>query len=316
MSIGSGDDRLSRNARRDAAREKAKALRDQQRRKERRNRWLLQGGIGAVVLIAIAIVAIVLRGSVTPAASGPLNMLSDGITIGKDFKAVPTAAIPANGKPVPTVRDKKSSVVTIRIYLDYFCPVCNEFETANKDQIGSWLKSGAATLEIHPISFLDHSSLGTRYASRAANAGACVANYSPNDMWTFTQAMYANQPKELTAGLTNAQINAVIANAGVANTGEIAKCVNKETFKSWVTAATDRATHGPLPDSNVATVKGTPTIIVDGLNYLPTSYSSASEFQAFVVQAAGASFNAGTTSTPTPTPTPVPTPSASRHRKK
>jgi protein-disulfide isomerase len=234
-------------------------------------------------------------------------MLSDGITIGKEFKAERTAAIPANGQPVPTVRDKKSSVVTIRIYLDYFCPVCNQFETANKDQISSWLKSGAATLEIHPVSFLDRESLGTRYSSRAANAAACVSNYSPDDFWTFTQAMYVSQPKELTAGLTNAQIIKVIQGAGVTNLSQISKCVNKETYKSWVTDSTDRATHGPLPDANIKTVTGTPTIIVDGLQYVATDFGSASDFQAFVVQAAGASFNPGTTPTPTPTPIPTPT---------
>lgn len=205
MTLGSSDDRASKNARRAAARDKARALRDQQRKKERRNRVLLQGGIGAGVIAVLVVVALVLWGSVPHAAAGPKNMLSDGITIGKNFDAVRTAAIPANGSPVPTERDKKSSVVTIRIYLDYFCPVCNEFETGNRAQISSWLKSGVATLEIHPVSFLDRSSLGQRYSSRSANAAACVANYSPDDFWAFTGAMYANQPKELTAGLTNAR---------------------------------------------------------------------------------------------------------------
>ncbi|MCU1551708.1 MAG: hypothetical protein JWR36_2268 [Glaciihabitans sp.] len=307
MTYGSGEDRLSKNARRVAAREKAKALREQQRRKERRNRFFLQGGIGLAIIAIVVVVAIVVIGSVKPSAPGPKNMLSDGITIGKEFKAVSTAAIPANGQPVPTTRDKKSSVVTIRIYLDYFCPVCNQFETANKDQISSWLKSGAATLEIHPVSFLDRESLGTRYSSRAANAAACVANYSPDDFWTFTQAMYANQPKELTAGLTNPQIIKVIEGSGVSNLSQISTCVNKETYKAWVTDATDRATHGPLPDANIKTVTGTPTIIVDGLQYVATDFGSAADFQAFVVQAAGASFNPGTTPTPTPTPIPTPT---------
>jgi protein-disulfide isomerase len=299
---GSADDRGSKNQRREAAREKARALREQQRKRERRNRFLLQGGIGAIVIVIAVVIALVVVGSVQPAAAGPLNMQSDGITIGKDFKAERTPAIPANGKPVPTVRNKKSSVVTIRIYLDYFCPVCNEFETANKAQLSSWLKTGAATLEIHPISFLDRSSLGTRYSSRAANAGACVANYSPDDYWAFTQEMYVKQPTEDTVGLTNAQIIGVIKDAGVHDIPAITKCVNTERFKSWVTAATTRAENGPLPDSNVKTVTGTPTVIVDGLQYQATDWTSASDFSAFVIQAAGASVNAGT---PTPTPTPT-----------
>jgi protein-disulfide isomerase len=306
MTNGSGDQRLSKNQRRDAARDKARALREEQRKKAKRNRLFLQGGIGAGILVVVAVIVLVVVNSITPAAAGPKNMLSDGIIIGKDYKAVRTPAIPADGKPVATKRDKNSSVVSIRIYLDYFCPICNEFETANKSQISGWLKSGAATLEIHPISFLDRSSLGTRYSSRAANAGGCVANYSPDDYWAFTQEMYVKQPEENSVGLTNAQIISVIKKAGVHNLTEVSKCVNDEKFKGWVTDATNRATTGPLPDSNVKTVTGTPTVIVNGLQYNASDWTSSSDFAAFVLQAAGATSGSGS-STPTPTPTPTAT---------
>jgi protein-disulfide isomerase len=306
LTYGEAGDRDGKNQRREAAREKARQLREQQRKKEKRNRVFLQGGIGVAIIAIIAIVFFTLSSGVTPPAAGPLNMRSDGIIIGKDLKAVRTSAIPANGKPVATVRDKKSSVVSIRIYLDYFCPVCNAFETANKAQITGWLKKGAATIEIHPISFLDRSSLGTRYSSRAANAGACVANYAPDDYWAFTEEMYVKQPTEDTVGLSNAQIIAVMNAAKVHDMGEISDCVNKEKFKAWVTAATTRAENGPLPDSSVKTVTGTPTVIVDGVEYPITSanVSSASAFAAFVEQTAGAQFDSGT---PTPSPTPTPT---------
>ena len=308
MSYSGEGDRGGQNLRREAARDKARELRDQQRKKEKRNRLFIQGGIGVVIIAIIVIVVFTLRSGVTPPAAGPLNMRSDGIIIGKDLKAVRTDAIPVGGKPVATVRNKKSSVVSIRIYLDYFCPVCNAFETANKTQITSWLKSGAATIEIHPVSFLDRSSLGTRYASRAANAGACVANYSPDDYWAFTEEMYAKQPTENTVGLTNAQIIAVIAAAKVHNISAISRCVNQEKFKAWVAATTTRAENGPLPDSSVKAVTGTPTVIVDGVEYPITGadVSSASAFAAFVEQTAGAQFNSGE-ATPTPTPTPTPT---------
>ncbi|MDQ1552022.1 MAG: hypothetical protein QOD50_1444 [Actinomycetota bacterium] len=308
MTYGGAGDRGTKNQRREAAREKARELRELQRKKEKRNRVFLQGGIALGVVAIAGIIVLVLVNSVTPPAAGPLNMQSDGIIIGKDLKAVPTPAIPAKGKPVATVRDKKSSVVSIRIYLDYFCPVCNAFETANKSQITSWLKNGAATIEIHPISFLDRSSLGTRYSSRAANAGGCVANYAPNDYWAFTEEMYVKQPAEDTAGLSNAQIIAVAKTAKVHNLSQVSSCINDEKFKAWVTAATNRATAGPLPDSSVKTVTGTPTVIVDGVEYPITSddVSSAAAFAAFVEQTAGAQFDSGqSTSTPTPTPTPT-----------
>jgi protein-disulfide isomerase len=308
MTYGEVGDRGSKNQRREAAREKARELRDQQRKKEKRNRLLLQGGIGLGILAIAAIIVLVVASNIATPAAGPLNMRSDGIIIGKDLKAVRTGAVPENGEPIPTVRDKKSNVVSIRIYLDYFCPVCNAFETANKSQLTSWLEKGAVTLEIHPISILDRSSLGTAYSTRAANAAACVANYAPDDFWTFTQEMYVKQPTEDTVGLSNSQILAVIKDAKVHDISQITPCVNNEKFKAWVSSATTRALNGPLPDSSVKSVTGTPTVIVDGVSYPITDadVSSASAFAAFVEQTAGSQFNSGT-STPKPTPTPTAT---------
>lgn len=304
--MSDSDDSRNNNARREAAREKAKSLRDAHRKKEKRNRRLIQGGVGVGVLVILTVVALVLFNSVTPASAGPQNMRSDGITVGKGFSAERTDAIPRDGQPVPTTRNKKSSVVSIRIYSDFYCSVCGKFFAANDKQISSWLNSGAATVEFHPISFLDRESLGSQYSTRAANAAACVANFSPDDYWAFTQAMYAKEPKQGTTGLSNAQILKVLQGAPVQNMAPIVTCVNKERFKSWVNAASNRARTGPLPDSNVATVDTPPVIIVDGLQYIPSSYSSASDFQTFVFQAAGASFTPATSS-PTPTPTPSPT---------
>ena len=292
--------------RRDAAREKSKALRDAHRKRERRNRWILQGGIAGGVVVILIVIAIVLFTSISPAVAGPLNMQSDGITIGKAAKAELTPAIPANGEPTATTRDKKSSVVTIRIYVDFLCPTCGQFVRANRDQIGSWLNDGAATIEIHPISVLDRVSLGSSYSTRAATAAACVANYSPDDFWAFTQAIYAQQPKEQAPGFTNAQILSKARDAGVGNLSPITSCVNNQKFKAWVVDATQRAQTGPLPDSNVKAVAAPPVIIVDGLQYQSANYGSAADFQAFVVQAAGVAFSPEVT-TPTPTPTPTPT---------
>lgn len=310
MTNPGADDRGRKNERRAAARDKARELREQQRKQERRNRLLLQGGIGVGILAVAAIIFLVLSSSITRPAAGPLNMQSDGIIIGKDLKAVRTPAIPVNGKPVATVRNKKSSVVSIRIYLDYFCPVCNQFETANKTQLTSWLKKGAATLEIHPIALLDRSSLGTQYSTRAANAAACVANYAPDDYWAFTQEMYVRQPTEGTVGLSDAQILAVMSAAKVHDLSQITPCVKKQRFKAWVGDATTRAENGPLPDSTAKSVLGTPTVIVDGVEYpiTTTDVSSASAFAAFVEQTAGAGFNGSApASTPKPTPSPTPT---------
>lgn len=314
------DNRANPNHRREAARQKSRAIQDEHRKQERRRRRLLQLGIVGAVIVIAGLIAVTLFTSQSTAGAGPLNMASDGIVIGKDFKAVPTAALTANEQPTPTERVKNSSVVSVRLYVDYFCPACKSFESANQAQISGWLKSGAITLEVHPISILDRSSLGTAYSSRAANAGACVANYSPDDYWAFTQEMFASEPDENTAGLSNAQIVSVIRTAGVANVSQISDCVNSNRFKDWVSAATDRALNGPLPDSSAKKVLGGLTVIVDGQEYPVTTadVSSAAAFAAFVEQAAGAQFDSsGSTSAPTATPTPtaIPIPKPTHTKK-
>ncbi len=307
---GAEDGNLSKNERREAARKKAKALRDQHRKKDRRNRYLLQGGL-IVGALAIVVLVLVLVNTVRPPSPGPLNMLSDGIKIGQGLKAVPTPALRADQEPVPNVIDATSDVIDIQIYVDYFCPFCKLFEQTNSEQIESWLDLDAASVEIHPIAILNPNSQGTQYSTRSANAAACVANYSPDSYWSVNTALFANQPKERTQGLTDDQLVDIVTDAGVSSSSVIEECIRDQDFKQWVQAATLRALEGPIPNAKndlVADNKvgGTPTVLVNGVKY-KGGVDDADAFAAFVVQAAGASFTEeSATSTPTPTPTAVP----------
>ncbi|MFC0680888.1 DsbA family protein [Lysobacter korlensis] len=299
-------DRLTKNQRREAAREKARQLRDQQKKKEKRNRILLQGGIIVGSLAIIAVIALVLVNSVRPAGPGPANMLSGGIRIGQDFEVVETAAMEPGATPTPVPPaegEDGEQPINIQIFQDYFCPVCRAFDEANREQIASLIESGAVTYEIHPISFLDRVSLGTRYSSRAANAAACVADKSPNSFWEFDEAMFANQPAEQTAGLSNEElVDIALGIEGVQAPDAIEDCIEDEEFKNWVTDITAYAQNFGVPGTDVNAIQGTPTVLVNGLQY-QGSPSDAAAFQAFVAQAEGQVFNEESTPTPTPTPT-------------
>ena len=305
----SGSDRQSKNERREAAREKAKELRDSQRKKDRRTKVVLQGSVILAVLAIVAIVAFVIVTTVKPAGPGPRNMLSDGILIGEGFTATPTAALKAGDTPVPNVRDDSDDVIRIQMYVDYFCPICGQFEDANGDQLTTWLESGAADVEIFPIAILDRASQGTKYSTRAANAAACVADSSPDQYYDFHNILFANQPEENTEGLTDDELIALTKEAGVSNPNAIADCIDNEQFKSWVADSRNRAQNGPIVDSNVDKIAGTPTIIVDGLKYTG-ALDDAKAFSAFVIQAENTNFNEKSTSTPTPTPEPTETPAS------
>lgn len=301
MSTGGTAPRPSKNERRDAAREKARALREEQRKRERRNKILVGGGITLGALAIIAIIAVIIFTSIRPAGPGPRNMATDGIKIGEGFVAEEAAALQPGEEPSePSVNP--ANVVDIRIWVDFLCPVCGAFEAANADQIEGWLEDGSVTYEVHPISFLDRVSQGTKYSTRAANAAACVADYSPDSFLAYSDALFANQPEENSTGLDNETLAALAGDAGVENASQIEQCIDEGEFTDWVGDATLRAQAGPIPNSNVESITGTPTVIVNGEQYTG-SVSDPDEFAAFVL---AQSATPSTTATPTPTPTPTP----------
>jgi protein-disulfide isomerase len=298
---GTDDSRLSKNQRREAARDKAKQLREQQRRKDVRNRVILISSLSVVVIAIVVGITLVITSTIKPAGPGPLNMASDGIVVGTGFVAETTPALAAGEAPVPTVTDPASGVVDIRMYVDYLCPFCGQFEATNNEQMGEWIESGAATVEVHPLSILDRSSLGTKYSTRAANAAACVANYAPDQFWAFNGLLFSNQPEEGSEGLDNAALKDLVSEAGVTDAGSIDSCIDDTQFRGWVADATSRALDGPLPDTEEEAVTGTPTVLVNGEKY-SGSLDDPDAFAAFVVQVAGEAYD---TSTATPTPTPA-----------
>ena len=306
MTYGSsGGDRLNKNERREAAREKAKTLRDQQRKKEKRSRLILQGSLILVVVAFAAGISLILMNSVRPPAPGPRNMLSDGILISEGFTAKSTPALQPGNDPVPNERDEEADVISIQIFVDYLCPVCRAFEEANQEQIAAWIESDGATIEIFPHAILDRYSQGTKYSTRAANAAACVADFSPNQFYAFNSILFENQPDEGSSGLTDNELVDLTEQVEVEKASAVAACITDQTFAGWVADARDRNQLGPIPNSNVTSVTGTPTVIVNGLQYTG-ALNDSSAFAAFVVQAANASFNESSSATPTPTPVPAP----------
>jgi protein-disulfide isomerase len=145
---------------------------------------------------------------------------------------------------------------TMDTYIDFMCPVCNQFEQVYGDAIMGLVADGTITLGIHPISILDRQSQGTEYSTRAANAMYCVADADGTAAVPFMQAMFENQPQEGTAGLSNEQILAIAGDVGV--TG-IDACVNDGEFSQYVASMTAQT-----PVQPGATGVGTPTITING----------------------------------------------------
>jgi len=164
---------------------------------------------------------------------------------------------------------------TLETYIDFMCPVCNRFEQLYGPDILKLVDDGTITLGIHPISILDGQSQGTEFSTRAANAMYCVAVADGEAAVPFMQAMFENQPREGTPGLTDAQILEIASGVGVDG---IDDCVNDGEYSQFVGEMTEKT-----PVQPGAGGIGTPTIVVNGEviknSALPEPADLASLFQ-------------------------------------
>ncbi len=300
------DRRLTKNERRAQARETARLQQQQRQRRERLTKGLTIGGILVGAIALVAIVTLVIVNAIRPPGPGPENMASDGIVIGQGFTAETTPAVAADEPPVAT--EERDDVVQIRVYQDYLCPFCGEFETANGEYIDGLLEDGVATIEYHPVSFLDRLSLGEQYSTRAANAAACVAEAAPDAFHDWNRLMYENQPAENTEGLTDDELIDIASQAGVDTNAAFSECIESVQFEGWVERATQDAQLEPGPSGEDGIeITGTPTVIVNGEQYRGQP-SDAASFTAFV-QAALGQVGGGSDAEESPAPsesTPVP----------
>jgi len=251
--------RPTRSEQRDLARAKAKALREQKASADKRKRSLI------ITLVTVLIVGVVggvgyavFQLSSTSSTSNanahktPANVTTKGgILLGKDFTVVSEA-------------DAKK-MDHIVIYQDYQCPICQMFENPNATQIGTWIKSGLAVVEYHPISFLDGHSLNN-YSSRAANAALCVANSQPAKFFDVNTALYANQPQENTSGPNDSQLKDTLRAVGVDVNSEMNECIDQKRYAKFIENKTSEAFTTPaVTGSDIPT--GTPDILVNGVVY-------------------------------------------------
>jgi protein-disulfide isomerase len=201
---------------------------------ERRRRTVLGAVVTAAVLV-VALVAVVLvqthRTSTSAAAAAP-----PGTTDGYAFAV-------GSGGPV-----------TVDVYEDFQCPICAELEKTSGATFTQLADAGTVQLRYHPIAFLDRAST-TEYSTRALNAAAVVAESGTPAFRAFHDLLFADQPAEGSAGLTDDQLIAYAAQAGASGPA-VESGIRDLRYGDWVKAATDQAsTDG---------VNGTPTVFVDG----------------------------------------------------
>jgi len=250
--------RPTRSEQREAARAKAKAMREQQKKGDKRNRILIQIGIATSVLVASGAIAFAVFSASNQPQAVPVNAtFNDGIKVGSGLQVYTPEFSPPVTQPNP---------VEILIYVDYQCPVCAVFELPNSEQLKDWVESGVATLELHPLSFLDGRGTPNAFSSRAANASLCVADYSPDTFFDYNTRLFQSQPSEGAPGPENSELITFAQEVGATNIEQISSCINSKQFGSFIKDATDRALSEPIPGTDLR-VDGTPAIFVNGVQY-------------------------------------------------
>ncbi|GAA4059165.1 hypothetical protein GCM10023065_05970 [Microbacterium laevaniformans] len=199
----------------------------------KRNWFAIWVSVAAVVVVALVIGLVVWMNNVS---SGPGAQPSSS-NINTDTGAISFGSGPD----------------VVDTYVDFMCPICNQFEKTEGETIKQLVSDNKITLNIHPVSILDRASQGTKFSSRSASAMFAVAEADPANAYAFMEAMFQNQPQESSPGLSDDQIVSIAKGAGVNVTSDLEKAITSGTYIKFVQA------HG-LPDG----AKGTPTLVVNG----------------------------------------------------
>ena len=288
------------------------------RRREARVRKVRRRITAAVAVVAGAAVVITGGGLIAWAVVrsgevGPANMLSDGMlltgstdqTSGQaTLTPITTDALQADAKPVATNLTTYSSTANIVLYLDYASPKTAKFITANGSAIEQWLAAGYVTLEIHPVAM--SATASNDYSTRAANALACVANSDPNNFLAVSDALLAAASATKETTMSTAALQALVTKAGVTNVA-VTGCISGSSYANWVTAATQRATHGDLLNANKKSLTSAPLVVVDKKVY-SGKLDDNTALTTFVSDTYGDSQSSAGDPTATPSPTVAPTP--------
>jgi protein-disulfide isomerase len=264
--------RKSKAERTSEARENARLIREAQLKKDKRNKLLIGWGIVVAVVAILAVVALVvtttMRQNAPIADQGPTpanGNVNGGITLlaNTDVAKLEPATVDAAsvGEPpqtapaevvAPGAEAEAGKPVKVVLYIDFICPVCKNFEAQYNEQLTSLRNEGKISVEYRALGFLDNRS-STNYSSRAANAAACVVNESPEKYAEFVDSLFANQPAEGSAGISDNDLKKMATDIGAK---PIDSCVDDKTYRPFVKFTTKQAA--------AIGVTGTPTVFVDG----------------------------------------------------
>jgi protein-disulfide isomerase len=229
-----------------STREKAAELRAEAERGQRRRRRSTMVVATVVALLAVVVVSGVAVQLVRTArnqamGSAPHNLFDGGIMVGR-----------------------ANAPVTVTLFEDFQCPICKQFEAESGKTLAGFVANGTVKIMYRPVAFLNEQST-TDYSTRALDAAGAVVDLAPTKFQAFHDLLFANQPPEGSAGLTDARLAELAGQAG-APADKVAAALKAKQFAGWAASITELA--------NMGGVNGTPTIKVGDTTLTNNSLAS------------------------------------------
>ncbi|MGK5549440.1 thioredoxin domain-containing protein [Streptomyces sp. URMC 127] len=210
-----------------AARERLRAERERQAKRDKTRRQLFVAG-AIVAVLAIA-------GGVGYAVSNMNDDKSSGSGWAGDKALVkPANTTGENGDEI-VIGDAKAKE-TLTVYEDPRCPVCATFENESGPQLRQDVKDGRYKVRFVMVNFIDDMARGTGSKNAVSALGAAL-NVSPDAFVAYKEALYSpkNHPAEQDDAFADDKRLIEIAQQVPALKGnkDFEKAVNDGTYDKW-----------------------------------------------------------------------------------
>jgi protein-disulfide isomerase len=226
-----------RSAREERAQKVAAARAAARRAEARRRRGTIAGVVVAVLVVAVGVGVLVQSRRVSAQRTSASAAAVPGGTSGTAGQSI--------------LVGRTSAPVTVTLYEDFQCPICRDFEKTSGSTLRSLVQDGTVKVAYRPIAILDRFST-TQYSTRSLSSVGCLVSSRPQAFVAYHDLLFANQPAENSAGLTDARLAALAKQAGA----DVSGCVTERRYEGWAARVTDQASKDGI--------NGTPTVLVDG----------------------------------------------------
>ncbi|MFJ1708222.1 DsbA family protein [Kitasatospora sp. NPDC088346] len=180
------------------------------------------------------------------------------------------------------VYGKADAPHTLKVYEDFRCPICKQFETSAGPTVQQLADDGTYKIEYNLAAFLDNN-LGGKGSKTALAAAGAALNEGVDKFKQFHDVLFANQPEERVDGFGD--VNRILQLAEQVpglKTEAFTKAVTEGTYKPWAAKVANA-----FNDSGVT---GTPTVKLDGKQltiFTKTGPVNGDQFKALVTQSIG-----------------------------